>query len=272
MKGQIIMRSFLSIGAITFVGAAALFSCGDDSSDPNPTNGGSGGAAGSAGGTAQGGTAGTGGGSGTGGTSGGGGTGGGGSTAACTGCVELTVPFTAAGQRATFQINYPAPGVDLSNATVTWRVQTTTPNAGLYVKPQAQNGMALGYAGYYDPPAQALSAAAFPAGQWVDVTFDFADVPAVPAGDAGTDGGIDAGDAGAPPAAGFDKSRVEAVQLQVGSTAAGTGTATVLVDSLTITNAPGVASPTFNAGAEGFALNMFSEPELIPAGSTAVAR
>jgi hypothetical protein len=181
----------------------------------------------------------------------------------------LQVPFTASGQRATYQINY-NPQIDLSNATITWLVQVLTPNAGLYVKPQLQNG-APNYPGYFAAPSVAATAANFPAGSWTEVSIDVGALPAAPGSDAG-DADVDAGDAGAP--AGptvFDKSVIDAIQLQIGTTAAGTGTALVVIDGLTIEGAPGVTSATFNAGAEGFALNAFAEPMLIPTGTPAVS-
>lgn len=290
MKGQIIMRSFLSIGAITFVGAAALFSCGDDSSDPNPTNGGSGGAAGSAGGTAQGGTAGTGGG--TSGTGGGanGGTGGGSqipeAIATCTGCAELIVSVTGANStanladQAIFQFNIPAPGADFSNGSVTWRVMALENNANFFVRPFAQNGAARDYAGIFPQDAEhyrPLSAAEFPPNTWVDVTLDVSAYAPIAGGDdGGVDaaapavdaGGADAGDGGALLDPGnFDKATVEAFGLQLGTTGTftGSGVIRVAVDSVTVAGVPGQADRTFTTGLDGLILNTYEQPPNTPA-------
>jgi hypothetical protein len=275
------MRSFLTYGLISLVGVAALYACGDDSGDGSATGiggaAGTGGTAGAGGGGA--GTAGTAGAGGSG-VSGGGGSGGVASVPAnCVGCVELEVPFTAAAQAALYQIVYPAPGLDFSNATITWSVQLLAggdPN--LFVKLQIQNGVALGYAGYYGAPALPLTAAAFAPGQWVNVVLNTATIPAVAgaAGDAGApDGGADAGDAGvvAPPVAGvFDKSKVEQLQFQLGSNATFTGTQNlaVEVDSVTITGVTGTTGATFNGGVEGLALNNYGGSPT-PVGTPAVA-
>jgi hypothetical protein len=262
------MRSFLTYGFISLVGVAALYACGDDSGDGTTSTGGSGGSAGAGtGGTA--GNAGMAGSGGSSGTAGGGGAGGAtGATANCTGCVLMEIPFSAASQAALYQIVYAAPGLDFSNATITWKVQVLSgANANLFVKPQIQNGMALGYAGYYNATPTPLAAATFPANTFVDVVLATAAIPAVGGGgggsvtDAGTDGGAaDAGDAGAPPAAGgFDKSKVEQLQIQFGSTAAFTGTQNLAVeiDSVTITGVTGTTGATFTTGVEGLTLNNY---------------
>jgi hypothetical protein len=272
------MRSFITLGVLSLVGAAALMACGDDDGTRPGNTAGTGGRAG-AGGGANAGAAGR---AGSAGVPGGGGAGGAAQVlpaVTCTGCVEVRVPFTAAGQRALYQLNYPTPGVDLSNAVITWKVQVLTPNAGIYVKPQVQNGGPT-YPGYFAAPQVAATAAAFPAGVWTTVTLDLSALPAAPVdSDAGVvvvaDAGADGGDAGAvvvaPGPTVFDKSRIEAVQLQIGSTAAGTGTALVVIDEVTITGAPGVTGATFNAGTEGFVLNANAEPTLIPVGAPPVA-
>jgi hypothetical protein len=262
------MRSFLTYGLISLVGVAALYGCGDDSDD-----GGSGGNGGT--GVTQGGSGGATGGNGGGGAGGAtGGNGGGGAAGApnqvaanCTGCVELDLPFAAASQSALYQFTYPPPGLDFSNANITFAVQLLDGgNPNLYVKIQVQNG-APNYPGYYNAPMTPLTAANFAPGQFVNVSLNMATVPAVGGGDAGvTDAGpaaVDAGDAGAvapPPLTVFDKSRVEAVQLQIGSTAAFTGTqfTTVEVDSVTITGVTGTTGTQFATGVDGFTLNNYA--------------
>lgn len=274
------MRSFLTYGLISLVGVAALYACGDDSGDgtTTPGTGGTSGAGGSAGVGGGAGSTGVGGGAGSG-VSGGGGSGGVASVPAnCTGCVELEVPFTAPAQAALYQIVYPAPGLDFSNATITWSVQLLAggdPN--LFIKLQIQNGVALGYQGYYGAPATVLTAANFAPGQWVNVTLNTATIPAVAggAGDAGApDGGADAGDSGvvAPVAGAFDKSKVEQLQFQLGSTATFTGSQNLAVeiDSVVITGVTGTTGATFNAGVEGLALNNYGGSPT-PVGTPAVA-
>lgn len=262
------MRSFLTYGLISLATVASLYACGDDSGDDGggAGNGGSAGATGGSGGSAGA----TGGNGGSGGATGGNG-GSSGSAGApnqvaanCTGCVELDIPFAAANQSALYQFTYPPPGLDFSTAVITFRVQLLDgANANLYAKIQVQNGAALNYAGYYNAPMTALTAANFPAGTFVDLVVDMNTIPAAAGGDAGADAGdaTDAGDGGAPApvAGGFDKSLVEAVQLQIGSTAAFTGTqfTTVEVDSVTITNVTGTTGAQFTAGVEGFALNNY---------------
>jgi hypothetical protein len=264
------MRSFLTYGFISLVGVAALYACGDDSGDGTTgPQGGSGGSAGAGTGGSAGGSsmAGSGGG-GAAGMSGSGGSGGAtGATANCQGCVLMEIPFSAASQAALYQIVYAAPGLDFSNATITWKVQVLSgAKANLFVKPQIQNGMALNYAGYYNAPMTALTAAAFPANTFVDVVLNTATIPAAGGGaDAGADGGAvdagDAGDAGAAPAAGaFDKTKVEQLQIQFGSTAAFTGTQNLAVeiDSVAITGVMGTTGATFTTGVEGLTLNNYA--------------
>jgi hypothetical protein len=272
------MRSFLAIGLISLT-TAALVACGDDSS-----TGGTAGTGGGAGAGAS--TAGTGGGAGTAGTNGG--------VALCSGCVQLTIPFTAAAQSALYQFSYAAPGYDFSNAVVTWRIQTTTPNAGIFVQPRAQNGSRVApngatvYPGYYSADMTLLSAANFPAGDWHDVVLDFTKIAGVGVPDAGVDTGdaavtADAGDAGDAAAtdAGtaplsntvpFDKSEVEAIQLTVGATTADTGTATILIDSVTITGVPQTTGATFIVSTDGLSLNNYSGSPTPPGTPAPIAR
>lgn len=260
------MRSFLTYGFISLVGVAALYACGDDDGGGATSTGGQGGSAGAGTGGSAGNAGSAGGGAGgSSGTAGNGGAGGAPPVATnCTGCVSFEIPFAAASQAALYQIVYAAPGLDFSNAVITWKVQVLAgANANLFVKPQIQNGMALNYAGYYNAPPTPLTAATFPAGTFVDVVLNTAAIPAVGGGavDAGTDGGaVDAGDAGAAPAAGgFDKSKVEQLQIQFGSTAAFTGTQNLAVeiDSVAITGVTGTTGATFTTGVEGLTLNNY---------------
>jgi hypothetical protein len=154
---------------------------------------------------------------------------------------------------------------------VTWRVQVVTPDANFFVQPVVQNGAAHSYAGNF-PGNVALTPAAFPAGEWVNVVSNVAALQGLVTGDAGVGdaGGAapgDAGDAGdaaapPPPPAGFDKSEVESVALQLGITSPNTGTVTVLIDSVTFAGVDATAVPnkTFDAGLEGLALNNFQAP------------
>lgn len=274
------MRSFLTYGFISLVGVAALYACGDDSGDGSTTpQGGSGGSAGTAGAGGGAGTAGmAGAGGGSSGSAGMGGSGGAPPVPTnCTGCVSMEIPFTAASQAALYQIVYAAPGLDFSNATITWKVQVLAGNnANLFVKPQIQNGMALNYAGYYNAPMTALTATPFAANTFVDVVLNTASIPAVGGGggDAGVDAGAlaDAGDAGtpAPAAGGFDKTKVEQLQIQFGSTAAFTGTQNLAVeiDSVAITGVTGTTGATFTTGVEGLVLNNYPNSPT-PVGTTA---
>jgi hypothetical protein len=279
------MRSLLAIGLLSLT-TVTLFACGDDSGNGANTAG-TGGEAG-AGGSAGSSNAGTGGGAGSAGTSGG--------VALCSGCVQLTIPFTAAAQSALYQFSYSAPGYDLSNAVVTWKIQTTTPNAGIFVQPRAQNGSRVApngatvYPGYYNADMTPLTAANFPAGEWHDVVLDFTKIAGVGVPDAGADTGdaavaTDAGDAGdagvaaadaaaAPPAATvpFDKSEVESIQLSVGATTADTGTITVLIDSVTITGVLQTTGATFIVSTDGLSLNNYSGSPTPPGTPAPIAR
>lgn len=273
------MNKMVALGLFSLLGAC-VFSCGDDD-DPV-------GSAGSAGAAGNAGNAGTGGG----GMAGDGMGGNGGNTMAgapCTGCVEITLPFSETGQQATFAISYAAPGVDFSNAVITWSVKIPTADDGAYIKPQLQNG-AANYPGYYDAVQQATSAANFPASDWVDIVLDASAIGASGVSDAGVAGETDAAvadaavadaavaDAAVADAAAadpgstrteFDKAFVEALQLQLGTTT-GTAPLTVLVDSVTITGVTGVTGSNFDSAVDGFALNEFANAASIPAGVTVV--
>jgi hypothetical protein len=275
------MRSIVALGVVSLAVAAGMVACGDDSSDDRPSLGGSGGASGggSGGGGAGGAPGGTGGG-GTGGapggTGGGGAGGGGGAPAAlatCTGCVELIVPVNGGNSAANladqvgFQFGFAAPGVDFSDGVVTWRIAAVEPNANYFINLYAQNGMAAAYENVY-PVYTILDATAFPANQFRDVVLDLSAYAAL-AGDAGApEPAVDAGDAGGPlDPQGFDKSAVESLGIQVGVTAAftGTGVVRVAVDSVTIAGVPGQANRTFDTTAENLAINQFEVPPGTPA-------
>lgn len=279
------MRSFVTLGVLSLLGAAALVACGDD--DPGPAAGGSGGSGGSggaragAGGMAGSGTAGTP----TGGMGGGGGAGGATADvtpqATCTGCVELIVPAVGPNDnggtvnladQVGFQFGVAAPGADMTNGVLTWRIAAVAPNADTFVTLYAQNGMALNYAGAY--LTVALAPAAFAANTFVDVVFDLASVGGA-AGDAGAPVG-DAGDAGgggtpagaAPTIVGtFDKALIAqyGITVGVGATFTGSTTVRVAVDSVTIVGVPGQANKTFDTTAEGLAINAYQVPPGTPA-------
>ncbi len=256
------MRSFVTLGVLSLLGAAALVACGDD--DPGTGtagtggSGGSGGARAGAGGMAGSGTAGTP----TGGMGGGGGAGGAPAASTCVGaaeggCAEIFIPTASTGS-VDFEIDLGATTpVDMSNSTMTVRLKAlagSTGNIQLYVK----NGMPQGFAGYYT---------AFTA-----LTTDFQNVVLsltpcpVPGGGGADAGAVDAGDGGAAApcgAATFDKRAVRFVGLQV---LAPTAATSVQIDSIKFTPNP-PADFTFATAVQGLTPNMFSTPTP-PAGTT----
>jgi len=275
------MRSFLTYGAISLVGIAALYACGDDSGDGTTSTAGSGG---------QGGTAGSGAGGSSGGTSMAGAGGGGAGTAGtgaggapsipasnCTGCVQLSVvvpatPVSAtAGSQGGYIFSAPATAApfDLTNVTtITWRVQALTTNATYFVQPFLQNAPpedpAYAFGSY--PVQVALTPAAFAAGMFVDVPMAISALPGGGGADAGADSGADAGDAGAGATlTAFDKSKVRTIGLNVGAGPTATaGVVSVEVDSVTVAGGPSnFTSKTFDTGVDGLALNMY----MVPAGT-----
>ena len=289
------MRSLITLGVVSLVGVAGMVACGDDDSGDGPNNtAGTGGASGGTGG------ANVGGGGAGGANTGGGGAGGAAATppppaaGTCTGCIELVVPAvgpndgdssgTAVNQadQAIFQFNL-TPLVDFSDAVVTWRVASVAPDANHVFQLFVQNGAAQNYAGAYY--AFALTPAAFPANTFQDVTIDISALASAP-GDAGvvdagvppvlaaSDAGADAGDAGGGPAPvapfitdGFDKSQIAAFGaiLGVGNTApAGVSVVRLQLDNVVVENVAG-QNHTFDAGAEGFALNTYQAPPSTPA-------
>jgi hypothetical protein len=279
------MRAYLILGVS--LASACLLGCGDDSGSGITANGNGGSVA----------TGGTGGTAGAGGSSGAAGTGS--AQALCSGCVELEIPFTASGQGALYQISYSAPGLDFSNAVVTWKAQTTTPNDGIVLQPRAQNGSRVApagntvYPGYYGAPTKVLSSANFPADTWTDVVLDFTQVAAfAPPADAGAgaqDAGTlaDAGDAGAdaspsdagtaaaaPPAntVAFDKSEVEALQLYVSSMTGDAVDVILLLDAVDITGVPGQTGVNFTVTTDGLSLNNYAGSPTPPGTPAPVAR
>lgn len=270
------MRSFITLGVLSVVGAVAFIGCGDDDGDGGGTAG-RGGSAGSAGAA---GAAGAGGAGGNGGSAGRGGMGGGGAGGAptvpaanCTGCVQLSVsvnatpPAGATNNQAGFIFSAPATAepFDLSEVdTITWRVQALTPNAVYYVQPFLQTAPPEdpAYAFGVYPAQVPLTAAAFPAGTFVDVELDVAAIGGGAVGDAGADAGGEepAADAGALLTA-FDKSKTRTIGLNVGATAgAPAGLVSIEVDSVTVVGTSNFTSKTFTANAEGLALNMYQVP------------
>jgi hypothetical protein len=262
------MRSFVALGVVSLVVGAGMVACGDDSSDDRPnTLGGSGGASGGgSGGGGNGGAPGGTGGGGAGGTSGGsGGTGGAGPTVTCTGCLELEMPVVAGERNLGFQFNFnpPTAPLDLSNSTITWRVQVlpVDVNANFFVQTYVANAPPEdpGYAFNNYANYTALAAASFPSGMWVNIVHNVGALPAAGgAGDAGADSGTE-GDGGTAIITAFDKSVVRAVGIQIGAAMANTttGTVRVLVDSVTITNATGAPAGTFTTDAEGLTANNY---------------
>jgi len=263
------MRSIVALGVVSLAVAAGMVACGDDSSDDGPGLGGSGGSsAGSGGGGAGGAAAGAGGATaGTGGAAagtGGGGAGGGGASVTCTGCLELELPVVAGARELGFQFNFTAPTapLDLSNSTVTWKVQVLAAdaNANFFVQTYAANAPPEDPAYAFNNYANftALTAANFPAGTWVDIVHNIGALPAAGGADAGADSGPE-GDGGVATITAFDKSVVRAVGIQIGAAMANTTTGTVrlLVDSVTFTNATGAPAGTFTTNAEGLTANNY---------------
>jgi hypothetical protein len=267
------MRNLMTLGVCSLATVLAFTGCGDD--DGGNSTGGTGGMAGSAGssgsaGTAGGGMGGSAGSAGSAGMAGSAGTTG--MTAiTCTGCVELTVPIpatpvTATGSQAGFVFSAAATDApfDLTNVTtITWRIQVISAETGYVVQPVLQTAPpedpAYAFGAY---PAQvALTPAAFPAGEWVDVPIDVSALAGAIGGDA--DAGVDAGEADAGPATltAFDKSKVRSITLNVGALAtAGEGIASIVVDSVTVTGTSNFTTKTFDTDAEGLTLNMFQVP------------
>jgi len=196
--------------------------------------------------------------------------------------VPVSPRSPAAVQQAMFNFVFTAPGVDMSNGTITFRVRSTTVGADLFVTAFAQNGMP-DYPGVYRPQTLLTEANGFSETDedaWVDIVLDLANTAALgqaltppPAG--ATDAGADAGDVGtAPPAAlldngGMDKSAVIQLGLQVGAlaTLAAPDTITLLIDSVTFGGVSDAqaADRDFNDNtAQGFGLTNY----MIPPGTT----
>src|SRR5688572_13600922 len=284
------MRNILTFGSLSLALPAGIAARGDDDGGDSPSNGGTAGrpAGGSGGATAGAGGA-------TGGS--GGATGGSGGaaplppipTANCTGCVQLSVSNNssvlvagATQNQAGFIFVAPQAGApfDISEVdTITWRIQALTNDAGYFVQPFAQNGAPedATYAGVF-PANVALTAAAFPPDQWVDVVFDVAAIGAVADLDAGADGGDastgeppvepvvdagDAGDAGGPIVlTGYSKDFTRQIGINVGATTtAAPGWVSIQVDSVTVEGgASNFTTKTFTDGVETLQLNNYQQP------------
>ena len=260
------MRTNVTLGVLSLLGAVALVGCGDDEGG-GTTNGGSSNGGGGNGGSAVTGNGGGGAGGGGGGAGGSGGAGGGTSTGVdCTTCMELVFPVMATGMAQNIQFQFaitaPAAALDLSDATITYRIQVAADdtNAAFNLQTYVFNTPpeAPGYAFNNYANFLALTPANFTAGQWRDVVHNIGALPAAaPAGDAGAaDAG---GDAGPPLLAAFDKSVVRTVglQLEVAATLTTADTVRVYVDSITFAGATGAPAGAFTAGAEGFAANNY---------------
>jgi hypothetical protein len=276
------MRSLITLGVLSLVGASALMACGDDDGTRPGTTAGTGGVAGRAGaGGASGGAAGVAGRAGGGGAINGGGAGGAAPVAVAPtgpcvgalegGCARLFVPATATGNTE-FEIDLGAAGVDLSASVVTVRLKAlgTTPGA---IQVYAKNGAAQGFANYYVGYRTVATTL-----DWTTIAIDLAACEGSAAADAGVVAAVDAGDAGGPVACGnagtvagvsvpFDKSAVRWIGIQAvlpaGTTAAIT---TIDVDSITFAPNP-PANVTFATTVEGVTPNAFSTPPP-PAGTT----
>jgi hypothetical protein len=206
----------------------------------------------------------------------------------CTGCIEMDVPLDPAFRDATgaqnlaamYNFVFPATGLDMSNATVTWSISTLTPGSDLYVTPYAQNAQDLNYAGVYRPETALSAANGFNAAgsPFVDVVLDLANTApfGAAAGDAGSapDAGPDAGDAGTLAGSldngGMDKSRIWQLGIRIGAqtTLAAPTTIRLLVDKVTFTGVDGantmLRNRDFSAGPEELVVNTY----MLPPGST----
>ena len=212
----------------------------------------------------------------------------------CTGCIEMDVPLDPAFRDANgaqnlaamYNFVFPATGLDMSNATVTWSISTLTLGDDLYVTPYAQNAQDLNYAGVYRPETALTAANGFSAAgsPFVDVVLDLANTAPLgaAAGDAGTAqdaGGADAGDAGTVGSGGgggglldnggMDKSRIWQLGLRIGAqtTLAAPVTIRVLVDKVTFTGVGtdmNLRSRDFSDGPQELVANTY----MLPAGST----
>jgi hypothetical protein len=284
------MRRLVTLGVSSLLVGLAFTACGDD--EGNGPSAGAGGSAGRGGSGAGGGNMGGRGGSG-GATGGQGGSGGG--TAAtppaanCTGCVQLSVSIPATPVRPPMGADttgysqagygFGAPGAptvtppfDLSAVTsITYKIQVLTPDASFYVQPVLQNGPPedpMYQFGYYGAARTALTAAAFPAGTFVDVPLDVSAIPAVGGGgDAGVAPEADAGgdDAGAAPVdvlTAFDKSKVRQIALNVGilGNTTQTGFVSIEIDSVTVAGTSNFTTKEFATDVEGLTLNNYEVP------------
>ncbi|MBN1609687.1 MAG: hypothetical protein JW940_23845 [Polyangiaceae bacterium] len=142
----------------------------------------------------------------------------------CSGYVKLFAAFAAQGDAVELSLSLGETPVDLSATTIAVHLKVLEPNAG-GVQAFAKNGEALGYKSAY---AGWTDLVASP--DWQDVTLNLAEVEAVGAGGAG----------GAGPEPVFDKSQVSTVGLQVttGDHSPFAGGATILVDSITLSDHP----------------------------------
>jgi hypothetical protein len=170
----------------------------------------------------------------------------------------LAVPFTAGGATPGYQLSMPDGVLDMSTAVITFNVQVYTPDPNLNLQITVQNAGGS-FPGYYGAPQTPLTAATFPAGQFVPVSLDLSALPGPVF--IGGDAGADAGDAGAGVAdpTVFDKTAVDLINLQFGSAAGLTGPidALIAIDSIEITNVDGYTGVTFNAGIDGLRLNAY---------------
>ncbi|WP_437624858.1 hypothetical protein [Sorangium sp. So ce1151] len=224
------MRSLHSVTVHgLLVGALAMMGCGGD--DASGSGGAGGGPSGSS--TSSSWASGTGSS-----TSTGSATGTGGGTVdpgeQCSGCARLSVPLTGRGQATQFFIGFDQ-AIDLTGATVTFRVKAHAGASG-GLQPYVQNGDELFYAyiGYTWNPVADL-------GEWTELTIDV--------------------DAAAAASAGFNRTLVEMIGLQVtaGDTGPWTNPTVIYVDSITVTRPSstsgqrkaGGASDEFGEGGAG---------------------
>jgi hypothetical protein len=164
-------------------------------------------------------------------------------TPPCTGCLELRVPFTAAGQSALFQLVFSAH--DLSDTVATFRLRTQTLNDQLFVQTFANesgsNLVGLGSFLLLDAPS-------------FGDTETFIDVPL---------------DVAAISSGGFDNASVISIGVIVASRGSfvGPASAVLLLDSITYSGTGGLPPLDFADGAQGFALNVdagLQTAEVIP--------
>ncbi|WP_437591608.1 hypothetical protein [Sorangium sp. So ce1000] len=222
-------------------GTTSSTSASSSNSSTSAGTGGEGGGNGGAGGEGEVGGAGggNGGAGGEGGAAEGGGGGGGGAPdigpgpeESCSGCARLAVPFTAADTGTLFQFDF-SPVVDLTGATVTFRVKAQSATGG-GVQTYVQNGSAQGWVGV--PWAWTAFSTLK---DWTELTIDVDKAAAAAAA--------------ADPNTKFDKAKVQRIGIKVGAGDTGpwANPTIVYVDSITVTKSSRSSGDGGAGGATG---------------------